>query len=251
MRIHYYCGVITMSGIMDIEPMEIKPINPLGNIEKIAFIKFLGNEEFVNKLLRTKNHDDVVYECHATFAIGCYVRNPEGCLFRWLYEQTFLRNKTVSKYIPEKKFMFLHISLAEIFQFIYSVTPPQLKTSIATLNSISEIIDVLNTFLTDKESQYYQYYLNMFEHAIRFGEFETNWLYSKNSELALKLSESNDKFVKIVDSYVESPKYVRLTFALNPTAENVNRIQEFLAYAKISNAHKNDDSSIYLSIAKI
>ena len=234
------------------DEIEVVPINPLGSINEVEFVKFLGDTSFVDKLLKQKCHDDIIYE-HAEFAICCTLRNPTVCLYRWLFEQTYLRNEKVSRYIAHSGVFIIRASLSEILGYIQKVTPPYLAHTIESLNSIEDIIGALNMFLIEsKGDQFHQYYLNTFENCLRICEFDTAWTYN-DKRLREKWAKVtvNKSFVRVVDAYDESTRNGRMTFAIIPNPENIDRVQKALSVYKISNIHVNDDGSIYIAIVKI
>ena len=224
--------------------MEIKPISEEGNIQRVVSIDYIGTDtSFVDTLLKKKCQDDIVFERYAEFAIGCIVRNPEACIYRWLFEGTYLRKDTVSKYIPDKNFVLLRVSLSEILQFISTATPPRLREHVWDISCIADIINALKMFLMEK-SDYLQYYLKTFENVLRFGKFDTFWSY--NSTRLMHKFSTEGQFVRVVDAYDENSKTIRMTYAISATPEHVYRIGELARSLRISNVTEHTKGAVYL-----
>lgn len=232
------------------DEITVAPIAQVGNIKEVHAIKFIGDTSVVDKLLKTKCHDDIIYE-HSEFAIVCELRRTSACLYRWLFEQTYLRNEKLSQYNPNTNMLIVRTSLSEVLQYIQKVTPPYLANTIESLNSIDDIVGALQLFLIDSKSdQFYQYYLNTFENSLRIGEFDTVWTYN-DKKLIEKINTAYDPFVRVVDAYDESTKRTRMTYALSITPQHVDSIQKLLSVYKISNVYKRDDVITYVSLARI
>lgn len=229
--------------------MEIKPIAEDGNIQRVVSIDHIGADtSFVDTLLKKKCADDIVFERYEEFAIGCIVNNPEACIYRWLFEKTYLRKDTMSRYIPEKNFVLLRVSLSEILQFISAATPPRLRKQVWDLSSIADIIEALKMFLMEK-SEYLQYYLKTFENVLRFGKFDTFWSY--DSTRLMNKFKTEGPFVRVVDAYDESSKLIRLTYAIKATPEHVYRIGELARSLYISNVTDYSEGVYLIAFAGI
>lgn len=107
------------------------------------------------------------------------------CFYRWFWENNYLHlgrgdMSMLTQYPkPEGKETWkewnafeMHITLAEVFDFIYDATPPILRKDLPdSLRTIEDIKDLLTTFLIE-ESQQREMYQSIFQKITKYGYFE-------------------------------------------------------------------------------